>query len=250
MSLGHREISPEYKGSVQKGHAANLCYHLVSQDTEMTKEELTPHSLFWVLSHVLVFIALPLCAASAGTGIPLPPCPAGREGHVFFKLSISSVTVSISGLTPLCFFHEGLAFTLSLIMLSYDNRIKRKNTESCPSGVLYARPNKQLVLGIVLQLACPFYTIRMLNFNQGAVWPQQPSPEQQPSAVKGSLCYGGVRRVESLQGRQHPEKTGRFCPCLHLWKNLGSEELGEIVQYVHGCVYITTGKREFTCAVT
>lgn len=46
MSLGHREVSPEYKGSVQKGHAANLCYHLVSQDTEMTKEELTPHLLF------------------------------------------------------------------------------------------------------------------------------------------------------------------------------------------------------------
>lgn len=190
------EIWPLCKGCVQKGHAANLCCHLFSQDTEMTKEELTPHLLFWVRSHVLVFIALPLCAASAGTGIPLTPCPGGREGHVFFKLSISSVTVSISGLTPLCFFHESLAFTLSLIMLSYDNRIKRKNTEPCPSGVLYAHPNKQLVLGIVLQLACPqphpLYALLVLNFNHRTVWPQQPSPAQQPCAVKGSLCYYGV----------------------------------------------------------
>lgn len=175
---------------------------------------------FWVLSHVLVFIALPLCAASAGTGIPLAPCPRGREGHVFFKLSVSSVTVSISGLTPLCFFHEGLAFTLSLIMLSYDNRIKRKNAESCPSGVLYAHPNKQLVLGIVLQLACPqphpFYTILMLNFNHGAVWPRQPSPAQQPSAVKGSLCYHRVSWVKPLQSRQHTEKRDGFCLHFHL----------------------------------
>ena len=175
------------------------------------REELTPHLLSWVLSHVLVFIALPLCAASAGTGIPLAPCPGGREGHVFFKLSISSVTVSISGLTPLCFFLEGLAFTLSLIMLSYDNRIKRKNTESCPSGVLYAHPNKQLVLGIVLQLGCPqshpFHAIPMLNFNHRAVWPQQPSPAQQSSTVKRSLCYHGVSWAKPLQSRQHTEKS-------------------------------------------
>lgn len=116
---------------------------------------------------------------------PLAPCPRGREGHVFFKLSIPSVTVSISGLTPLCFFHAGLAFTLSLIMLSYDNRIKRRNTESCPSGVLYAHPNKQLVPGIVLQLAClqhrPFYAVLRLNFNHTAAFPQQPpQPSNSP----------------------------------------------------------------------
>lgn len=145
--------------------------------------------------------------------------PRGREGHVFFKLSVSSVTVSISGLTPLCFFHEGLAFTLSLIMLSYDNGIKRKNTESCPSGVLYACPNKQLVLGIVLQLPCPqphpFYAVLMMNFNHGAVWPRQPSPDQQPSAVKGSLCYCGVSRVKSFF-REHTEKPDGFCLHFHL----------------------------------
>lgn len=158
--------------------------HLVSQDTQMTKEELTPHSLFWVLCYVLVFIALLLCAAFTGTGIPSLPAPGG-EGHVFFKLSVSSVTVSISGLTPLCFFHEGLAFTLSLIMLSYDNRIKRRNTESCPSGVLYAHPNKQLVPGIVLQLAClqpyPFCAVLLLNFNHTAAFPwQPPQPSNSP----------------------------------------------------------------------
>lgn len=129
-----------------------------------------------------------MCAVSSSTGIPLTLCLREREGHVFFKPSVSSLTVSISGLTPLCFFHEGLAFTLSLIMLSYDNRIKRKNTESCLSGVLYAHPHKQLVLRIVLQLACPqphpFYVASMLNLKHEAVWSQQTSPAQQPSTVK------------------------------------------------------------------
>lgn len=46
MSSGPREIRPVCKVCVQKGCAANLCCHLVSQDTEMTKEELTPHLLF------------------------------------------------------------------------------------------------------------------------------------------------------------------------------------------------------------
>lgn len=127
---------------------------------------------------MFLFLLLCLCVQPCWHWAPLAPCPGGREGHVFFKLSVSSVTVSISGLTPLCFFREGLAFTLSLIMLSYDNRIKRRNTESCPSGVLYAHPNKQLVPGIVLQLAClqlrPFCAVLVLNFNQGAASPQQP----------------------------------------------------------------------------
>lgn len=163
-----------------------------------------------------------------------------REGHVFFKLSVSSVTVSISGLTPLCFFHEGLAFTLSLIMLSYDNRIKRKNTESCPSVVLYAHPNKQLVLGIVLQLACPqphpFYAILVLNFNHGAVWPRQPSPAQHPSALP--LCCCGESWAKPLQSRQHTEKHDRSDLHFHL-----SAELWKMF-HVCACVYIYISMRK------
>lgn len=193
---------------------------MVSQDTEMTKEELTQHLLFWVLSHVLVFIALPLCAASFGTGIPSLHALGGEKGIFSFKLSVSSVTVSISGLTPLCFFHEGLAFTLSLIMLLYDNRIKRRTTESCPAGAFYAYPNKQLVLGIVLELACPqsnpSYTILLWKFYHRAACPWQPSPAQQHSAVRGSLCTMVQVELKSLQSRQNIEKCDRFCLHFHL----------------------------------
>lgn len=177
------------------------------------------HIYFSEFCPMFLFLFLCLCVQPALASRSPHSLPRGREGHVFFKLSVSSVTVSISGLTPLCFFHEGLAFTLSLIMLSYDNGIKRKNTESCPSGVLYACPNKQLVLGIVLQLPCPqphpFYAVLMMNFNHGAVWPRQPSPDQQPSTVKGSLCYCGVSRVKSFF-REHTEKPDGFCLHFHL----------------------------------